>query len=469
MLPPNWLIRHLVHAGMVTLAIFMMVLPPWAGLLIPMAAVCVNLCLPMFCPALFPKERPGTGHLEVVHYPMVVLACYLSFAASPALTVLPHQPDFIGWFTSASTPWYAWPTLAWLTLALGDPLLALGQRLFRHGKLAGWSEARFPGNPRKMLLPYVLVLLILVPLLAVFSHTFWHLPLGIAALAVALGICAEGLWFGIDDNWLMPFAVCLVGACHLAFFAEPAGVASLAHPSAPGAQALYALPLLFGAAAFTLRKLTLGGSVLGTLFASFLMLAHPALFVLLCGFFALGTAATRFGKQRKAAYGIEQSLRGAAEVFGAAGIAALTANLAVVTRHFGGTETQALQACLLPVAALVAKTFDTVSSEVGKALRGKTWVPPFFTLAQPGTQGGWSLAGTVAGMIGATFLVAMAWVTGLASPTQAGMLVVIAFMANVIESLWSRFWQARHIDPGAHTNIALTLAASLMAWWIFLA
>jgi uncharacterized protein (TIGR00297 family) len=446
--------------------------------LIPMAAIATNLFLPKVCPALFPKERKGSGHLEVVHYPMVVLACYLGFAANmpqPGLAFAAEMP-------ASPIPWYAWPTLAWLTLALGDPLLSLGHRFLPVLLPGPWSGLMCWHNPRKRVLPYVLALATLAPLLAALGHAVWHLPFGIALLAVALGLCAESLWFGIDDNWLMPFAVCLVGACHLAFFAEPVGVAPLAHPSAPGAPWLYALPLLFGVSAFGLRKLTLGGSVMGMLFAYVLILAHPALFGLLCGFFALGVAATRFGLQGKAAHGIAQGQnenrkvpsptlgqRGAAEVFGAAGIAALTASLAITTRHLGGTETQALLACLLPAAAFVAKTFDTVSSEVGKARRGKTWVLPFFTLAQPGDKGGWSLAGTVAGTIGAALLATLAWLSGLASPAQASGLVGIALAANLVESLWSRFWQARHIEPGAHTNIALTLAATLMAWWIFIA
>ena len=71
--------------------------------------------------------------------------------------------------------------------------------------------------------------------------------------------------------------------------------------------------------------------MLGGLLALLLMLAEPWLFLFLAGFFALGNAATRAGFARKQARGIAEARggrRGAAEVFGAMGMAAWMTPLA---------------------------------------------------------------------------------------------------------------------------------------------
>lgn len=209
---------------------------------------------------------------------------------------------------------------------------------------------------------------------------------------------------------------------------------------------------------------------MGMLCGYWLLAAHPALFALLCGFFAFGVAATAIGfagKQKRGLAEARGGRRGAAEVFGAAGIAAWTATLAMLQRYSGATDTEVLRACLIPGAALAAKAMDTVSSEVGKACRGRTWLIPEGREAPAGSEGAWSREGTAAGLIAAAFMASLGWMLGVATPLQGGAWVGIALIANVFESLWARFWHRRGIDPGAHTNAVLTASAAVLAWGLW--
>lgn len=58
------------------------------------------------------------------------------------------------------------------------------------------------------------------------------------------------------------------------------------------------------------------------------------------------------------------------------------------------------------IAALAEATADTVSSEIGQAVGGPTWMFTTFRRVPAGEDGGVSLAGTVAGVIAAGLIVA---------------------------------------------------------------
>lgn len=441
-------VRHAIHLGALAWALALPWSPPWAILGFLLLAILGNLFLPHWLPWVLPHERAGQGHLEASHYPAALLMAFLAFARPHGEAVgLAIGQDALG-----TSPWYAWPLFAWMVLALGDPLLGVAQRLSLQGPTLPW-------NRRKRLWPWIWTTLGLIPTLAWAASSWLGLPVFACALAVALGLLAETLWFGIDDNWLMPFTVCAVGALlPVTILGREAG------------SLLWVLPPLFGIAAWALKKLTLGGAGMGMLCGYWLLAAHPALFALLCGFFALGVAATAFGfagKQKRGLAEARGGRRGAAEVFGAAGIAAWTSTLAILLRHSGATDTEVLQACLLPGAALAAKAMDTVSSEVGKARRGRTWLIPECREVPPGSEGAWSREGTAAGLVAAFLLASLGWGLGLASPLQGCAWVGIALLANGIESLWARFWHRRGIDPGAHTNVILTASAALLAWWLW--
>jgi uncharacterized protein (TIGR00297 family) len=233
--------------------------------------------------------------------------------------------------------------------------------------------------------------------------------------------------------------------------------------------ALFAVPALFGLLAWAARLLTPGGAVAGALMAFLLMRADPRLFAFLAGFFLLGNLATRFGFARKQARGIAEARggrRGAAEVFGAMGAAAWMTPLAHLARAGGADVTPML---LVAAAPLAAKAFDTVSSEIGKAVGGTTISLRNLRAVAPGSKGGVSLAGTLAGLAAAALLAAGVVPLGLGGWGAAAVLIGIALIANVFESYWGEYAARRGLDQGPHANILMTMAAAVLAWLAFAA
>lgn len=117
--------------------------------------------------------------------------------------------------------------------------------------------------------------------------------------------------------------------------------------------------------------------------------AIPALIVL----FVLTFAATRYGRKRKQIRGVAEARSGrrASQIVANLGVAALCA---LIGWYVG---------C---IAALAEATADTVSSEIGQAHGGTTWMLTTFRRVASGEDGGVSLVGTVAGMIAAAAVVA---------------------------------------------------------------
>jgi uncharacterized protein (TIGR00297 family) len=117
--------------------------------------------------------------------------------------------------------------------------------------------------------------------------------------------------------------------------------------------------------------------------------AIPALIAL----FVLTFAATRFGRKKKERRGVAEARNGrrASQIVANLGVAALCALIG----WYGGC-----------IAALAEATADTVSSEIGQALGGPTWMLTTLRRVPSGTDGGMSIAGTMAGVAAAGIIVA---------------------------------------------------------------
>jgi uncharacterized membrane protein len=140
--------------------------------------------------------------------------------------------------------------------------------------------------------------------------------------------------------------------------------------------------------------------------------------------------------------------------------------LAYLARARGEDVTPML---LVAVAPLVAKSFDTVSSEIGKAAGGATISLRTFRRVAPGSEGGVSLAGSLAGLAAGTALAAGIVPLGWGSWPQAAILVAIALAANIFESYWGEYAARRGLDQGPHANVLMTALAAVSAWLIFAA
>lgn len=106
----------------------------------------------------------------------------------------------------------------------------------------------------------------------------------------------------------------------------------------------------------------------------------------------LTSGATRFGRAKKERRGLAEGRHGrsASQVAANLGVAALFAAFGC----YSGS-----------IAALAEATADTLSSEIGQAVGGPTFLFPTLRSVTPGTDGGMSLAGTSAGLLGAAAVV----------------------------------------------------------------
>ncbi len=150
--------------------------------------------------------------------------------------------------------------------------------------------------------------------------------------------------------------------------------------------------------------------------------------LLLFAFLMSTSILTRFRAHLKANDGREHSARSAGrlsrQVWANGGVAAACALLSLMP----GTEYVAPGVA----GALAAATADSWATEVGTALRGRTLLVTSLRAVEPGTSGGVSVAGTVAGVAGAA---------------------LIGILAGVAAHLWMVPWQ-----PESPAEIAVAAA-----------
>jgi uncharacterized protein (TIGR00297 family) len=184
--------------------------------------------------------------------------------------------------------------------------------------------------------------------------------------------------------------------------------------------------------------------------------AMPSLLAL----FLLTFAATRFGRTKKEAAGVAEQRKGrrASQVAANLGVAGMLAA--------GGTDGSFVSAAMLAacVAALAEAAADTVSSEMGQALGGKTMMITSGKVVAPGTDGGVSVSGTLCGAIAAAVVVGVSplgqdrrMAAGLLGAACAGLVFDSVLGATVERKGWvGNDW----------VNFASTVFAAGMGWWV---
>ena len=183
-------------------------------------------------------------------------------------------------------------------------------------------------------------------------------------------------------------------------------------------------------------------------FASINLVRAPALHALIT-LFVLTFFATRFGRARKESRGLAERRTGrrAAQVLANLGVAALFA----ATGHLLGA-----------LAALAEATADTISSEIGQALAGPTWLVTTGCRVAAGTDGGLSLSGTLAGEAAALLLAAVASCT-LQQPALAAIIFLAGSFGLVFDSLLGATLERRGWIGNDLVNLLSTLVAALAA------
>jgi uncharacterized protein (TIGR00297 family) len=184
--------------------------------------------------------------------------------------------------------------------------------------------------------------------------------------------------------------------------------------------------------------------------------------------FLLTFAATKIGKAKKERIGTDESKRGrsAAQVAANLGIAALVAQILKI----GESNSWNSMAAFLAIAALAEAAADTVSSEIGQVLGGQPRMVTTFRRVEPGTDGGVTTIGTVAGLFAAVLVAGTGICLVFADFGFRGqwplisILAMSGFLGLLFDSLLGATLERRGTLNNDAVNFISTLSASLFAF-----
>jgi uncharacterized protein (TIGR00297 family) len=222
-----------------------------------------------------------------------------------------------------------------------------------------------------------------------------------------------------------------------------------------------AVTLGFAVLARALHGVNRSGAVAGGV-ACFLLFdgAGPVAFATLAALFLMTWVATRLGYRRKLALGLAERREGrnAWQVL---------ANLAVAA--FGSVvfcATGNRLWLIAAVAALAEAATDTVASEIGQYRGPDARMITTWERVPPGTDGGITIAGSIAGLASGMVIAAVATVGGIVPWAQLWIPVAAGFAGMLIDSILGATLQRRGWISNQTVNFFATLAAAVLAYAI---
>lgn len=205
-----------------------------------------------------------------------------------------------------------------------------------------------------------------------------------------------------------------------------------------------------------LGAVTPQGAVAGAATSLLLFLGGgPGAFAGLTAVFLLTWISTRWGYERKLRLGVAEKHEGrsAAQVLANTAVAAV---LAAISPFVASPKLWLAAA----VAALAEAAADTVSSELGQAAGGRTWLVTTLRAVAPGTNGGVSLAGTLAGLLAAGVVAATCVAFGLIPVPHATAATAAAMLGMFVDSLLGATVEPRGWLNNNGVNLGGTLVAA---------
>jgi uncharacterized protein (TIGR00297 family) len=430
--------RKLIHIGFGVCALLLRDLPWWGAALLALAALVFNLfVMPRVGRAIYrPADRQRPFAQGVVFYPLAVLLLVLVF---------PHRPDIAA--------------AAWGILAAGDGMSCLLGRRF--------GRRRIPWNREKSLCGSLALFVCGGAAGAVLA--WWCRPalsiapslwFSIAAPFVAAFVAAlvETIPIRLDDNLSVPgsAAAVLWAMSHV----DGARVETFAPAAAMLLPMAFAVNALVAWAAYRARTVTRAGAICGIAIGTIIAIATSWQGWLVLGSTFLASAVTsRMGLQRKTLLGIAEDRggrRGAANAIANTGVAAAAALLSQLSPSTAPW-------LIAFTAALAAGGSDTVASEIGKAWGTRTFLVTSMAEVRPGTSGGLSVEGTVAGLAAAVLIAALAVVLGLIVPRALLAVVIGATLGSIAESALGATLEAKGILNNDTLNFLNTAIAAAIA------
>lgn len=429
----NLVLRTAVHISMVAFALTIGRWPAWAVCLGAVIALLFNLfLLPRISRRRLEKSPSGSRQPDpgLLSYPLSVLILSLVFFS---------EQHFMA--------------IGWGALAFGDSAAQLAGRRYGRHPLPWNRQKSWQGMLSGWLAGTLGTWLLLQALPDPAFSTGWAHGLGMLALVMAIAAWAETLPGTLDDNLWVP----LVAGFAAWLFVHAGPVRQLPWP-ADLPMAAAAIGVFMGLAWLS-KGIDLAGTLTGGLLALLIFLGAgwTGLLCLLL-LFVLGTAASKWGRNRKEALGLAQESggkRSARHAFCNAGPAAVCGFAAFVLPG----DTVLWEVALL--ASLASATSDTLSSEMG-TLYGRRFVS--LAPGQParrGLDGVVSVEGSLAGLAAAVLLaLAAGWAYGLAA---AGVVVAAATLANLADSWLGATFQRWGLMTNDSVNFAANAIGAILA------
>jgi len=345
----------------------------------------------------------------------------------------------------------------WALLAVGDSFSnVFGRR---------WGKRTLPYNSEKTMAG---LLAFWIPgSLAACALIYWNRPpefiysfevlLLLCTIAALITAFAESLPAAVDDNVIITWVGTL--AFILLFSIENS------YPQLTGSWKLaLAANLTVAALAIALHWISRSGTVIAFLFGMFVYLAMGwQAYLLLCAFLALGSLATGLGRQRK------EALKVAEGDGGKRGVSNVLAN-GVVPVLIAAFDLW-IKSPLLDVAfaaAVATAALDTVATEIGQWVGGRTLDPLTFRPVKIGTPGGISLEGSGAGLTAAILLSLLCVATGWLPLKAAPLISLGALCGGLAESVIASRLEKEQIDAGFTLNIYNTLMGAFVSGLLWL-
>ena len=243
------------------------------------------------------------------------------------------------------------------------------------------------------------------------------------------------------------------------------GLGAQLHSPVPARRLLWALgfTLAFAVSARLLRAVNTSGALAGGVLALLLFVAGgPGAFATLIAVFLLTWIATRMGYRRKRQLGTaeQRSGRSAAQVIANIAIAAAAAVAALATGH-------ARAWLVASAAALAEAAADTTSSEVGQALSESAYLVTDFRRVPVGMDGGISLVGTVAGIVAALAVAAVALAGRIIASHWLLPVAAAGVLGMFVDSFLGATLERRRLLNNNAVNLLGTITAALFALFLY--
>jgi uncharacterized protein (TIGR00297 family) len=222
-----------------------------------------------------------------------------------------------------------------------------------------------------------------------------------------------------------------------------------------------AVTVSFAVLARSLRGVNRSGALAGGL-ACFLLFvgAGPTAFATLAALFVMTWVSTRLGYRRKLALGIAERREGR-------NAWQIVANLAVAALGsvvFSATGNRVWLIAMLT--ALAEAATDTVASEIGQYRGPEARLITTWERVPPGTDGGVTIPGSIAGLAAGLVIAGVATVGGMIPPAQLWIPVAAGFVGMLIDSILGATLQRRGWISNQGVNFFATVAAAALAFVI---